>query len=127
MSQERIVHPPVRLDSAMIEAVVGAVGDCAASSDWLVAAASIESTHTHLLLSYTERDINGAVKWIKDRTTKAIHRSTPHRGPVWCKGKWRSFLFDWDVWAAVVTYIEGHNVRRGVGPQPYPFISDFQP
>jgi hypothetical protein len=35
---------------------------------------------------------------MKDQLTKAIHRDTLHTGPVWCKGAWRSFVFDTAVW-----------------------------
>jgi len=126
MSEERMKHPAVRLDAGMIELVLGVLGSCAIESDWSIAAASVESTHSHLLLTYTERNIDHTVKWIKDRATKEIHRQTSHRGPVWCKGKWRSFLFDVDQWEGAQKYIQQHNVRRGVGPRPYSFIEpDF--
>ncbi len=123
MSEERMKHPPVQLTPEMTSAVIEALADCAARSDWSVAAASVEATHIHLLLTYTERDIDNTVKWIKDRATKAVHRRTSHTGPVWCKGKWRSFIFEVELWQAAITYIERHNERRGVGPRPYAFIT----
>ena len=127
MSEERMKHPPVRLDDSMIRAVVDRFAECVGESDWSVAAASIESTHTHLFLTYTNRHIDKTIKWLKDQTTKAIHRSTVHGGPVWCKGRWRTFIFDEDKWEETVKYIENHNVRRGVGRRPYPFVVDFHP
>ena len=54
MSQERMKHSPVMLTASMNAAVVEAIADCTAQSDWLVLAASIEKTHTHLLKSLTE-------------------------------------------------------------------------
>jgi len=108
---ERMKHPPVRLDAAMIDAVSRTLDRCAARSDWSLAAVSICPTHTHLLITFTPGDIDHAIKWIKDRTTKAVHRETAHRGPVWCKGKWRSFVFDQIVWQNTITYIERHNRR----------------
>lgn len=124
MAEERQKHPAVRLDAAMERAVTDAIGRCRAESDWWIAAASIEATHTHLLMTYTERDVDNTVKWIKDQTTKAIHRETSHAGPVWCKGSWRAFVFDTAVWRNTRLYIERHNVRRGAGPRPYSFIDD---
>jgi REP element-mobilizing transposase RayT len=124
MAEERQVHPPVRLDGAMQAVVDGTIGRCRAESDWRIAAASIESTHTHLLLTFTERDIDNTVKWLKDQMTKAIHRETTHTGPVWCKGRWRSCVFDPVIWRKTRQYIERHNERRGVGPRPYAFIDD---
>lgn len=123
MAEERMTHAPVRLDRSMMDAVVETLSRCGAESDWKIAAGSIEQTHTHLLLTYTTRDIDDTVKWLKDRMTKAIHRSTSHKGPVWCKGKWRSFIFDDDHWRNALGYIERHNIRRGLEPRPYPFIT----
>jgi hypothetical protein len=123
MAAERMRHDPVRLDPAMQRIVAETVGRCVADSAWDIAAASIEATHTHLLLTYSPRDIDHTVKWIKDRCTKAIHTATPHGGPVWCKGRWRSYIFDERVRHNTLRYIERHNVRRGVGPRPYPWIT----
>ena len=123
MAAERLAHPPVKLNPAMQTSVIEASSQCQAKSDWQIAAAAIESTHTHLLLTYTERDIDNTVKWLKDQMTKAIHRKTLHTGPVWCKGSWRSYVFEQAVWDSTQLYIERHNVRRGVGPRPYPFLS----
>jgi REP element-mobilizing transposase RayT len=124
MAEERQKHPPVRLDAVMQAVVIETIGRCRAESGWQLAAASIEATHTHLLVTYTERDIDTTVKWLKDQTTKAIHRGTSHAGPVWCKGRWRAFVFDPEVWRNTRAYIQRHNERRGVGQRPYPFIDD---
>jgi hypothetical protein len=78
-----------------------------------------------LLVTYTERDVDNTVKWLKDQITKAIHRQTSHAGPVWCKGRWRAFIFDPAIWRNTRGYIERHNERRGVGPRPYAFIDDI--
>ncbi|MGA2796047.1 MAG: transposase [Thermoguttaceae bacterium] len=123
MSQERMQNSPVRLSKGMIEVVIPILGNCSSQSDWTIAAASVEMTHSHLLLTYTERDIDNTIKWIKDRTTKGIHQNTSHQGPVWCKGRWRTFIFDEEVWAAAKNYIEKHNIRRGIGPHPYEFLT----
>jgi hypothetical protein len=85
IARERMKHSPVRLSLGMAAAVVGAIGRCAAESDWTIAAASIESTHTHLLLSYSPRDLDVTIKWVKDQATKTVHAKTSHAGPDWCK------------------------------------------
>jgi REP element-mobilizing transposase RayT len=122
MAKERQKHPAVRLDQMMQSVVAEAIGCCQAESVWRVAAAAVEATHTHLLLTYSDRDIDNTVKWIKDQATKAIHRTTDHAGPVWCKGRWRSFIFESKLWDNTLAYIERHNVRRGVEPRPFAFI-----
>jgi hypothetical protein len=51
MAEERMIHPPVRLNAAMLKAVIDSVADCASQSDWQIVAASIESTHTLICYS----------------------------------------------------------------------------
>lgn len=123
MAQERLMHRAVKLSGEMQACVAKTIEACGDASDWHVVAASIEATHTHLLLTYTERDIDNTVKWLKDQMTKSIHRETSHGGPVWCKGSWRSFIFDESMWDNTQRYIERHNERRGVGPRPYRFLT----
>jgi REP element-mobilizing transposase RayT len=127
MAEERQKHRPVRLSSQMQTVVVETLSRCRAESDWQIAAASIEPTHSHLLLTYTHGDIDNTVKWLKDRLTKAIHRRTEHRSPVWCKGRWRSYIFEDDIWENTQLYIQRHNDRRGLGPRPYPFLDVILP
>ena len=123
MSRERMKHPPTRLDNAMIQAVADAVRESAGKSDWRVVAAAIEATHMHLLLTYTERDIDGTAKWLAQETTKRVHRDTRFAGPLWCEGKWREFIFDEPHWQNVRSYIERHNVRRGLPTRPWDWIT----
>src|SRR5688572_29653617 len=85
MAIERMKYPPTRLSAQMIDAVASAVEECARDSVWQVAAATIESTHMHLLLTYSKRDIDRTAKWIAQMTTKFVHRATLFRGPVWCE------------------------------------------
>ena len=123
MARERMKHPPVRFTPAMMRVVAETIGECTASSDWSIAAASVEATHMHLLLTYSGRDIDRTAKWLAQQTTKAVRRRTDHAGPVWAKGRWRSFVFDAEYWRNVAAYIERHNVRRGLPARPYPFIT----
>ena len=58
MAQERQQHPAVRLDTAMQAIVMESIARCQTESDWHVQAAAIEATHTHLLLTYTERNVD---------------------------------------------------------------------
>jgi len=125
MAEERMKHPPVRLTNTMIDVVAATIAECVAvSADGLaVAAAAIEPTHLHLLIPYSGRDIDNTAKWLADRMTKAIHRQTAHSGPVWCKGKWCSYVFDQANWDSAKEYIERHNVRRGRHARPYAFLT----
>jgi len=122
MAAERMKHAPVRLNPAMIDAVAGAIGQCAAESPWHIAAASIEPTHMHLLITYSGIDIDRTRKWIAQQITRAVHERTSHLGPVWCQSWWRRYIFDHAAWDVARRYIERHNVRRGDGPSPWGFI-----
>jgi hypothetical protein len=52
-----------------------------------------------------------------------VHRETSHVGPVWCKGRWRQFIYDMQHWRNTIGYIERHNLRNGLSARPYEFIS----
>lgn len=122
MARERMKHPPTRFTPTMSDAVARAVGECARDSDWQIVAGAIEPTHMHLLLTYTEREIDGTAKWIAQRTTKEVHNGTSFTGPVWCEGKWLEFIYDLDHWKNTRKYIERHNLRRGLPARPWDWI-----
>jgi REP element-mobilizing transposase RayT len=126
MAKERMAHPPVRFTSAMLDAIAMTLGECVRQSHGglVVSAMSIEPTHMHLLIPYDgKHDIDNTAKWIADRTTKAVHHKTSHAGPVWCKGKWRSYVYEPSYWNNTTAYIHRHNKRRGLPPNPYPFVT----
>lgn len=79
MAEERRKHLPVRLDAAMQAVVAEAIARCRAESDWRIAAASIEATHTHLLMTYSDRDVDNTVKWRRFLLRRA-HPATSGRG-----------------------------------------------
>jgi REP element-mobilizing transposase RayT len=125
MAEERMKHDPIRFSNAMIDIVAATLGECIKTSagGLTIMAATIEPTHIHLLIPYSGRDIEKTAKWIADKTTKMIHAKTNHSGPVWCKGKWCSYIFDDECWTSVMNYIEQHNIRRGRAKRPYSFLS----
>ena len=123
MARERMTYPPTLLTSAMIESVASAIGSCVVASEWRIEAAAIESTHMHLLTTYTSRNIDGVAKWIAQQTTKAVHRETTFKGPLWCEGKWLAFVSNHDHWNNTRQYIEQHNLRRGLAAQPWNWIT----
>lgn len=123
MANERMKHKPVRLNEAMIDTVVDAIDQCESSPPWQIAAASIEATHMHLLITYSGLDIKRTIKWLAQQTTKAVHKQTKYEGPVWCEGYWCSYVFDQDYWMNLIQYIQKHNLRRNQPAQPYQFIT----
>ena len=122
MAQERMKHAPVGFTPEMMDVIMATVDECVAQSTWRIAAAAIECTHMHLLITYSGMDIDKTAKWLAQETTKAVHRKTAHTGPVWCEGRWRGFVYDLLHWDSSIAYIERHNVRRGLSAKPYGFI-----
>jgi hypothetical protein len=124
----RMKHPEVILTARMVEAVVGAIGHCIARSrgGLKIMAAAIEPTHLHLLIPYSGRDIETTAKWLADQTTKAVHRQTPHLGPVWAKNNWIRHIFALEYWENALVYIDDHNVRAGRGSRPYSFLCEVE-
>jgi REP element-mobilizing transposase RayT len=123
MSQERMKHPPVRLNEAMQNAVLGAIEECVGASPWCITAFAIEETHFHMLITYSGKDIHSTAKWLAQQMTKAVHRETNHQGPVWCEGKWCGYLFEQSYWDKTREYIERHNLRKDLPPRPFRFIT----
>lgn len=118
MAQERMKHPPTRFSAEMRQVIAEVVFQCASESDWEIAAAAFEPTHLHLLLTYTDRDVDKTAKWLAQMTTKAVHQKTSHAGPVWCEGKWLEFVFDPLHFMNIRSYIERHRQRRTLPHQP---------
>lgn len=127
MAMERQSHSPCRLDDAMQRQVLTVLESCQSKSDWQLASLSVENTHSHLLMTFNSRNIDNTIKWLKDQMTKAIHQNTGYQGPVWCKGKWCSYIFDVEVWENTMAYIQRHNERWEVGANPYPFVKPLVP
>jgi REP element-mobilizing transposase RayT len=125
IAEERKKHDPVLLSESMIQAVIETLTECIQESagGLSIVAAAIEPTHAHLLIPYSGWNIDNTTKWLADQTTKKIHRRTSHTGPVWGKGKWCAHVFEEDYWYQIIEYIERHNVRRGRGMRPYPFLT----
>jgi hypothetical protein len=109
----------------MMDIVAQTLGECVAKSNGglSIAALAIEPTHMHVLIPYSERDIDVTAKWLADQTTKAIHKQATYAGPVWCKGKGCSFVFERSHWGNLGVYIRAHNERAGRPANPYPFIT----
>ena len=124
----RMRHPPVELTDEMTAAIVNAIAACVERSqgELVIMAAAIERTHMHLLIPDTGRDIDNTAKWIADQTTKAVHRLTPHQGPVWTKNNWCHHLDRQEHWENAILYIDEHNIRAGRGSRPYPFLSPIE-
>ncbi|MCC6682360.1 MAG: hypothetical protein IT445_15780 [Phycisphaeraceae bacterium] len=125
MAAELMKYPAVRFTPEMIEVMAATVGWLISESagGLSVSAAAFEPTHLHLQIPYSGRDIDRTTAWLSHQVTSAVHAQTSHVGPVFCKGRWRVFIFDESHWRATRNYIERHNSRAGRPAQPFNWIA----
>ena len=123
MAREIMSHPATRFTRTMITAITDSIGQCAKESNWQLSAFTVEPTHAHLLITFSDRPFANTVKWIKQCSTRAVHQQTNHAGPVWCVGSWRTIISDGPRWNNTMKYIQRHNERRGLPASPYDFVT----
>jgi hypothetical protein len=90
----------------------------------VIHAAAVERTHFHLLTGVMREDVGTFMGRIKGTTSSAL-RALPEntgRKHIWTAHYWEVFLFDEGGLDAVQTYIEAHNTRRGLPPNPFPWV-----
>jgi len=116
-------HAAVTLTPEVQLIIENEIAACQKESPWKIAAAAIEPTHLHLLITYSGRPIEQTARWLAARMTQAIHRGTTHLGPVWTEGYWGESIADESHWRNLVGYIERHNIERGLGPRPFSFLT----
>lgn len=121
-AQQQMKAPPTYLSAEMMTVIEEVLVECAASSEWKIAAGAIEPTHLHLLITDCGRRMENTVTWLSHRLTMAIRKQTGFLGPLWTHGHWCETIADGSHWQNLIVYIENHNVRRGVGPRPYKFL-----
>jgi REP element-mobilizing transposase RayT len=87
----------------------------------------IETTHVHVLTGPIGQDVGKFAGRIKGASSSALLKRAENsdRNRIWTGGYWKVFLFDEFGMRCVQEYIEAHNVRRGLSPAPYPWISSF--
>jgi len=124
----RVKHSVVLLNEEMISVIVRAITQCVGEpgGDLRIVAAAIEPTHMHLLIVNVGRDIDLTVKWLSDRTAKAVHRETSHAGRLWTKNKWCDHIDRPEHWENAIVYIDDHNIRAGRGSRPYAFLAPVE-
>jgi len=86
-----------------------------------VLALAVERTHFHLLIGPLQESVGRFVGRLKGRSASDVLERSCHvnRNKVWTKGYWKVFLYD-DLGMEVVrAYIEEHNLRGGLGLNPY--------
>jgi hypothetical protein len=90
----------------------------------IVYAAAIERTHFHLLIGILREDLGTFVGRLKGSAASAVLSFPEYAGRtrVWTAHYWEVFLFDERGVDTVQTYVEQHNVRRGLPPSPFDWV-----
>ena len=95
---------------------------------WTVYAAALEKQHVHLLLAANAESVSHVVGRIKGKSSSRIGKADGNPGQrVWTAGFWRVFLFDAAAVRATRNYITHHNIRRGMPPDPFNWITPPSP
>ena len=120
-----MTEPPKRLDPKEIATVAGELSRHVGGPRPPVWAAAIEPNHVHLLVGPVEEDLERFVGRLKGRTSSEVGALPGNAGRerVWTSGYWKVFLFDDAGVRAVKDYIDAHNVRHGLPPEPYEWIT----
>jgi REP element-mobilizing transposase RayT len=129
-SLHRLSHSPTILSSSDVAVVAQTIGSLVASPQRLGAsrihAAAIESNHTHLLVGGLTDTVSRIVGRLKGQTSSSVAAANGDGSSrTWTTGYWKVYLFDEHAIAAVASYIEQHNIRRGLPARPYHWIAPF--
>jgi hypothetical protein len=118
--RDRLVHPPFYFDAAVILEVGQSIGESLVGRMNLrVFALCVQSWHAHFVVGSTDQSPAAIVKCAKDaaRWKLRIDRR------IWCTGYDKRFCFDEPSVRARVAYVEKHNLRDGLPPRPWGFVS----
>ncbi len=115
---------PKILNAAERDTVAENIGQIARNGVGLHAAA-IEPTHVHLLAGPITEDVGRFAGRLKGMTSSAV-LGVPGNGRrkrTWTSGYWKVFLYDLESMVAVKSYIDDHNLRRGLPAEPFDWLT----
>ena len=92
--------------------------------DCRVHACAIERSHVHLLTGPIREHISRFIGRLKGTSSSALLKLPDNwnRKRIWTAGFWKVFLFNAEAMPVVRSYIEDHNLRRGMPAAPWDWI-----
>jgi hypothetical protein len=118
----RMKHQPFRFRVDQLHDVGEAIGRALIDRKQVtVLALTVETWHMHVVIGATRHDVGVVVKCVKDAARYALCVGRP----IWGAGYDKRYCFDAPALQSRVAYVERHNLRRGLAPRPWPFITDI--
>jgi hypothetical protein len=120
----RLKHPPFLFPRDQLHEVGRFIGESVTSRLQLsIFALTVGTWHVHMVVSASRRPIADVVKCAKDAARHGLMLSRP----IWTEGYDKRFCFDVKSARNRIGYVERHNDRHGLPPQPWSFIIPFTP
>jgi hypothetical protein len=86
-------------------------------------ALTVGTWHVHFVIGHSRHLIGDVVKCAKDATRYGLSLYRP----IWTGGYDKRFCFDVVSARNRIQYVQRHNERQGLPPNPWPFITIFNP
>ncbi|HEX3870518.1 MAG TPA: transposase, partial [Pirellulales bacterium] len=118
----------VILSAFEVQIAASAFAQAAIEKGWRVLAATVQSTHTHIVFADLSTPMDKVIATLKYRSGKAILAARRSAGgkvvrSVWTQGQYDVFIFDEAHLRNCIAYVRRHNVRVGLPVDPYAWIS----
>ena len=117
----------VVLDDVEIMLAATSFGDTVRQSDYRVYAATVQSTHAHIVFAPLPDPIDNVIAKMKYRSASSVlqlrrNMRRPAPRSLWTDGRFPVFVFDRPHLHNVIAYVRHHNRLRGLPDDPYPWI-----
>ncbi|HTQ39429.1 MAG TPA: transposase [Pirellulales bacterium] len=118
------------LSAHEIDLAAEAFGTVCRNHGHRVLAATIRSTHAHLVFAPLSEPIEKVTGWIKRQSSAAIFgwrrqhgRSTPQH--LWTARRFLKYIFDEQHLINTIEYVRRHNLEAGLPADPFPWIESL--
>jgi hypothetical protein len=133
MIRSRLTHGTVVLSEAETILAAQSFGETINEHHHRAFAATVQATHSHLVLAPTDADIKTVIARLKRRSASAVltHRRSNAVVPIprslWTEGQFFTYIFEEAHLVNVIEYVRDHNRRAGLPPNPYEWIDPLYP
>ena len=87
-------------------------------------ALTVGTWHAYIVIGPTHHPVGDVVRTAKDAARYGL---SIHDRPLWTEGYDKRFCFDERSRCNRIQYVQRHNERHGLPPNPFPFITPFRP
>lgn len=125
----RMSHDAVVLSQAERLLVAEVFGTTAREQSHQIFAATVQATHSHLILAPPYEEIGKVVARLKYRSAAAVLKLRRQNDgeclprSLWTGGKFLTLITSWSHLRNAILYVERHNEREGLPPKPFDWIA----